>query len=176
MDAPEVIGYGDYSVEPFSEYLARWPAELNSFPPCLIENWVHRHWPQFRDEWMPQDALNWKYMSFSLSNSEIMQIAHFVSDLRIMDHWGDQLFKDKIRKETWLAKFMLEHGTTPAPILVLEANARVRHPKALEGESILKPFQIIEGHMRLSYIRGMIRHHHPTLKAQHEVWYATVTI
>lgn len=176
MDAPEVIGYGDFEVEPFADYLLRWPAELKSFPACLIENWVYRHWHQFRDAWMPQRALEWTYESRTFSNDEVMKIAHFENDLRTMDYWGDQLFSDKRRRETWLAEFMLEHGTTPAPILVLDADTEVRHPRAFEGESILEPFQIVEGHMRLSYLRGMIRHNHSFLKEQHVVWYATANI
>jgi hypothetical protein len=176
MDAPDVIGYGNCEVEPFSDYLRRWPAELKAFPANLIETWVYRHWDQFRDEWMPQRALEWKYESRFFSNDEVMKIAHFANELSIMDYWGDQLFSCRIRRETWLAAFMLRHGTTPEPILVLDADTKVRHHKAFEGEVILKPFHIIEGHKRLSYLRGMIRHNHPLLKKQHVIWYATANI
>jgi|TARA_R110000822_G_C15335419_1_gene495146 hypothetical protein len=173
MDAPEVIGHGSPMVEQFGEYRRRWPPELNAFPECLIESWVYRHWAQFRIEWMPQGALNWHYEKKSFSNDQIMQIAHFESDLRTMDYWGDQLFVNRARRGRWLAKHMLEHGTTPVPILVLRAGANVRHPRAFEGERILEPYQIVEGHMRLSYLRGMIRHKYSALKENHDVWFAT---
>lgn len=176
MTAPEVIGHGSFQVESFGDYRARWPSELSAFPECLIENWVYRHWGQFRTEWMPQGALHWRYEKRSFSNDQIIQIAHFEGDLRTMDYWGDQLFVDRARRETWLAKYMLEHGTTPAPILVLKAGANVRHPRAFEREKILEPFQIIEGHMRLSYLRGMIRHKFPALRESHDVWFASAGV
>lgn len=173
MEAPEVIGYGDFNVESFAEYLGRWPDTLRDFPENLIENWVYRHWPQFRDDWMPQGALGWRYELNTFTNEQVMSIAHYENDLRSMDYWGDQLFVDRIRQSTWLATYMLEHGTTPAPILVLNAGCSVRHPRAIYEESILEPFQIVEGHMRLAYLRGMIRGHYPRLQLQHEVWVAT---
>ncbi|TPG51036.1 hypothetical protein EAH75_06470 [Rhodanobacter glycinis] len=176
MEAPAVLGYGDFHVEPFIEYVLRWPTELEAFPRCLIENWVYRHWSQFRDDWMPQGALEWLYEKETLSNDEIMQIAHFENDLRTMDYWGDQLFVDKMRRDTWLANFMLGYGTSPVPILVLRAGTDVRHPRALDGEKILEPFQIVEGHMRLSYLRGMIRHDHELIREEHDVWVATAGI
>lgn len=172
MNAPEVKGYGDLRVEPYENYLARWPADLNEFPKCLIENWVYRHWSQFRDEWMHQGALSWKYELKRFSNEEIMSIAHFENTLKTMDYWGKQLFIDKSRQETWLARYMLTAGTSPAPILVLNAGANVRHPRAHKGEKILEPFQIIEGHMRLSYLRGMIQNQYKPLKDSHNVWVA----
>lgn len=173
MYAPEVRGYGDFNVEPFEEYIKRWPRELESFPRDLIETWVHRHWLEFGDHWMVNGALKWSYELRTFSNDDVLRILTFENMLKTMDYWGDELFRNRLRRETWLAKFMLEHGTTPSPILVFEGGANRIHPRGLPGEKMLEPFQLIEGHMRTAYLRGMIRHSHPMLKSAHQVWVAS---
>ena len=118
MQAPEVRGYGDFNVEPFQEYIERWPPELASFPRDLIETWVHRHWREFSNYWEVNGALKWNYELRTFSNNDVLRIRTFDDMLETMDYWGDELFRNRLRRETWLAKFMLEHGTTPSPILI----------------------------------------------------------
>lgn len=173
MQAPEVCGYGDFNVEPFKEYVERWPSELASFPRDLLETWVYRHWGEFSNYWMPNGALEWNYELRTFSNEDVLRILTFEKMLETMDYWGDELFRNRQRRETWLAKFMLEHGTVPSPILVFEGGANKVHPRGLPGEKMLEPFQLIEGHMRTAYLRGMIRHSHSTLMSAHQVWVAT---
>jgi len=92
MIVPEVKESGGSGTEAFEEYFSRWPRELGNFPRDVVENWVYRHWRDFRRHWY--------------------------------------------------------------------------HPMGAP----MHDTQLIEGHLRLAYLRGMIRHNHPSLRDRHEVW------
>lgn len=64
---------------------------------------------------------------------------------------------------------MLENGTTPAPIIVAKNAHNIKNHRGREMYMKV-PFQLIEGHMRLAYLRGMIKQKHPKLKDEQEVW------
>ncbi|WLA12321.1 hypothetical protein [Xanthomonas translucens] len=170
MIAPEVKGYGECDTESFDDYYARWPDQLSNFPKCVIENWVYRHWQDFENLWLDKSIELFAFTQAELNNSQIMQIGHIDKWLKTLDYWGDELFRDKMRQETWLAKYMLANGTSPAPIIVAPNTSGLEHPKGTPMHSN----QLIEGHMRLAYLRGMIRHHHPTLKSSHSVWHVSL--
>jgi hypothetical protein len=166
MQIPAVQGDGSPDRESFEDYYARWPAEFSNFPKCVVENWVYRHWSQFRNNWLERSVKDFVFTSASYGNSHIMQIGHISDWLDTLDYWGDELFQSKQRQDTWLAKYMLANGTSPAPIIVATEASGLEHPSRFP----MKQLQLIEGHMRLAYLRAMIRHHHPSLKASHLVW------
>lgn len=167
---PEVRGYGDLEVESFNDYVARWPRELANFPECVIRNWVYRHWSDFKNLWMNRSIQNFAFSEREFSNAESMQVSHVGKWLETLDHWGDELFSKQLRQETWLARYMLANGTTPAPIIVATGAEGLEHPRGGPMQAI----QLIEGHMRLAYLRGMIRHAHPPLKPSHAVWHLSL--
>lgn len=170
MIVPEVKGYGNFNVESFVDYYARWPEQLSNFPKCVVENWVYRHWQDFKSLWLDRSIELFAFRQVDLSNSEIMEISHIDNWLELLDYWGDELFRNKMRQETWLANYMLVNGTSPAPIIVAPNAYALEHPKG----GPMQANQLIEGHMRLAYIRGMIRHHHPKLKPSHIVWHVSL--
>ncbi|WP_230439251.1 hypothetical protein, partial [Xanthomonas campestris] len=102
----------------------------------------------------------------NLTNAEIMHIGHFDEWLETLDYWGDELFRDQIRRSTWLATYMLTNGTSPVPIIVAANSSGLMHPKG----ATMRSNQLIEGHMRLAYLRGMIRQNHTSLRQSHLVW------
>ena len=168
VKAPPVSNFGTIEVESFHSYLKRWPKGLSNFPPCVIENWVYRHWADFEVLWLKFDLQAFRFEATRLSNTQVMAIGHFDDWFRTLDFWGDDLFTDKLRRNTWLGAYMLEQGTLPAPIIVAVNAFGIKHP--LEGEPLKTPTHLIEGHMRLAYLRGMIRHGHSSLKPLHPVW------
>lgn len=166
MDVPAVKGYGDFETEPFDVYYTRWPAEFSNFPKCVVENWVYRHWKDFKDLWLDRSIEDFVFELTEFDNAQIMEISHFGNWLETMDYWGDELFRNKLRQSTWLAIYMLANGTTPTPIIIAPNASGLEHPKGVSMQKL----QLIEGHMRLSYLRGMIKHNHAALKASHVVW------
>jgi hypothetical protein len=166
MRVPAVKGYGDLETESFDDYYDRWPTELSNFPKCVVENWVYRHWQDFKNLWLDRSIEDFVFELAEFNNAQISEVRHIGDWLETMDYWGDELFRNKLRQSTWLAKYMLANGTTPAPIIIAPNASGLEHPK---GGS-MQDLQLIEGHMRLSYLRGMIRHNHSGLKALHVVW------
>lgn len=167
MIPPAVKGYGTFDVETFDEYYARWPTELSNFPACVVENWVYRHWADFESLWVDKGVESFTFSEATLTNNQILAVGHTGDWLETLDYWGDELMRDKQRQETWLARYMLTHGTTPAPIIVAPHVSGLAHPRGLA----MVPNQLIEGHMRLAYLRGMIRYSHSELKPDHAVWH-----
>mgnify|MGYP006865036200 CR=1 FL=1 len=173
MHVPPVEGYGDFDIEPFESYEVKWTSnDISGFPSCLVENWVYRHWQEFSCYWLPAGALEWRYELCTFSNKMIGEVCTFPQMMETMKYWGEELFCNRIRKETWLATFMLENGTSPAPILVFEDGEGLIHPRGRAGEKMCAPYQLIEGHMRTAYLWGMQRNSHPALKSEHQVWLA----
>ena len=142
-------------------------------PECLIETWAHRHWVEFSSYWIPAGALDWVYELRRFSNAEILEIRTDARGMATLNCWGDQLMADKLRQDSWLGEYMLAIGTTPRPILVFEGGGATEHPRGVAGAKMIEPFQLIEGHMRLAYLRGMQRAGWDKLQESHEVWVAT---
>lgn len=170
MIVPAVKDYGGHNQESFDDYYKRWPNELSNFPRCVVENWVHRHWQDFKNHWLGRSIECYSFELTNLTNPQIMEIGHIADWLKTLDYWGDELFRSKARQETWLGKYMLANGTTPAPIIVAPNATGLEHPKGGPMHSN----QLIEGHMRLAYLRGMIRHSHQALGTAHVVWHASM--
>lgn len=159
-------------VEPLSSYLSSWPAEYSNVPAIVIETWIYRHWSEFQ-EWLPLNPLEWQYEPATLSNDEIMTVRHPGQFAKTLEFWGSDLISGQNRKSTRLGKYMLESGTTPVPIIVAKNAGGWAHPRKQEL-LMCEPLQIIEGHMRMAYLQGMIRFNHTSLKASHEVIVVTL--
>lgn len=124
--------------------------------------------------WYPLGVLNWKYEKRIFDTEQIMDIGACRRFMEALDDWGDQLFIDKQRRSTWLAQYMLENGKAPVPILVLEGEEFFVNPQCGSCEEpSIKSYQLIEGHMRTAYLRGMIKVGFAKLKKSHEIWVAS---
>lgn len=169
---PAPHGWGTNHVESFVDYRQRWPKRYEHIPDCVIETWIHRHWGQFK-EWLPLCPLDWTYELHEMSSREILTIGHVANWMSILTGWGNDLLDRDSRKATWLGRFMLEQGTTPAPIIVAQNAGHWPHPR-VPDEKMHEPLQLIEGHMRLAYLRALIQRRHSTVKATHSVIIATL--
>ncbi len=172
IEVPKPKNYGSHDVESFDEYQKRLPGEFKAVPKVIVESWIYRHWREFQ-EWLPLRPLEWKYTLVSMPSAEIMRISHVSDWPGTLQFWGDDLFVGSCRKDTWLGKFMLGHGTTPLPMIVAIDAGHVGHPRE-RGLPMKTPYQIIEGHMRLAYLQSMIRRKHETLASTHDVFVAEI--
>ncbi len=172
MDISSVFNFDHPNRESLDQYIKRWPSKYDHFPKCLVNNWVYRHWPEFSTYWYKTGVLDWKYELQEFDIHTLLKISHHGDWIQQLDCWGDHLFRNEHRKRTWLGSYMLEHGTTPAPILVLESDGELPHPRSHSGEKMCAPLQLIEGHMRTAYLRGMINNEYGKLQKRHLVWVA----
>jgi hypothetical protein len=111
----------------------------------------------------------WDFELKNFSSDQIMAIDHVGKWIEELDAEGVEYVGGFPRSQTGLAKYMLEHGTFPVPIIVAENSGHVVHPRS-NREKMKVPFQLIEGHCRLACIRGMIAHKHPSTRNSHPVW------
>jgi len=167
---PKPRNYGSFDVEPFEDYLARLPAEFDAIPDLVIETWIYRHWREFQ-EWLPLRPLEWEYTLTSMPSAEVLRISHVSDWPKTLRYWGDDLLDGTFRKDTWLGRYMLEHGTAPTPLIVALNAGRWGHPRE-GGHAMQEPYQIIEGHMRLAYLQALIRRNYTTVLPNHQVFLA----
>lgn len=173
MQYPSVRGYGDFEVETFDSYYARWPQELSAVPRQVVQDWIYRHWRDFSNHWSGLAPHTWSYELKSLSSEEIRSIDHVGTWISELDAEGVEYISDTPRSRTRMAKYMLEYGTFPVPILVAQSAGHVVHPRSVR-EFMKEPLQLVEGHCRLACLRGMMNAKHPNLAHQHQVWVATI--
>ncbi len=169
---PEPTNWGERDVEPFETYFERWPTEYAHVPSSVVETWIYRHWRDFQC-WLPLQPLDWAYELKQLSSYDILTVGHVRRWPETLKFWGDDLFEGTSRRATWLGRTMLTTGTTPAPMIVALNAGRYGHPREA-NVPFVEPYQLIEGHMRLAYLQGMIRHGHPQLRPHHDVVIATL--
>ena len=173
MIYPPVRNYGDIDVESFESYYARWPKILAEIPKGVVEDWVHRHWRDFRNHWVDLEPHMWRYELELFSCGDILRIDHIGTWIRELDAEGVEYVSGAPRSQTRMAQFMLKNGTYPVPILVAKDAGHVVHPRSAR-EPMKAPLQLIEGHCRLACLRGMINSSHPNLAREHAVWVATL--
>ena len=170
-EIPEPLRWDSASQEPFSEYRRRWPEKYSHIPDAIIESWIHRHWSQFRD-WRTLRPESWTYEIRKFTSSDVLRIGDVCDRAADSIAWGDDLMDGFKDGEIWLRDYMLENGTTPAPILVAENAAHIRHPH--NGGNMVEPFQLIEGHRRRALLGAMIRRRHPNMPSRHDVVVARI--
>lgn len=113
------------------------------------------------------NPFDWEYRPMEMTSAEVMSIFHVKDWPETLMGWGDWLFDDPRRRKTWLAKRMLEIGTTPAPIIVAVNSGSFVHPR--EHYKMVAPYQLVEGHMRLAYLHSMIRRGYEGTQPKHAV-------
>jgi hypothetical protein len=170
---PAVRHYGNIQAESFEEHYARWPAALSGIPRGIVQDWIHRHWSDFRRHWVKLTPHRWSFELASLSNDQVLSIGHVGTWISELDAEGVEFVTGKPRSRTRLAQFMLENGTFPVPIIVARDASHMVHPRS-GGELTKAPYQLIEGHARLACLRGMINVGHSRLAERHDVWIATI--
>ncbi len=174
MEIPVRNDPSDYRKEPFEEYYARWPKELSHVPESVIKMWMWDHNEQVvnfcRDYY---DVEKWVFSLETFDNSKIQEVKHFSDELEKLDNIGEAFINgEHVGYDT--AEFMLENGTFPCPIIVVENGSKYEHHRSHAGEKMLEPYHPIEGNRRLAFVRALIRYEHPSLKNEHRVWVATI--
>jgi hypothetical protein len=156
--------FSDLNQEPFESVITRLKNTLPNFPDDVIEQWTYRHFNDFvHDYWY----LEYDKLVFSLVKWDLNQIMEIESKIMTtLDFWGDELYKSKtnFRTKTWLGNFFITNKTWPKPIIVFD------NTNKLIETNMFKQFILLEGHMRLAYMRGQIKHGIEQIENQHDIW------
>ena len=163
-----------FEIESFDSYYSRWPKELTNIPEDVVRHWIYYHNGFFWEGGIIYEIDRWSFDLKVFSNEKIMEIAHYPSEIERMDYNGETLMKKGMPGYD-TAEYMLQHGTFPCPIIVAYNAGAHKHAKSIGTETMLEPYHLVEGHRRLGFARGMIRHNYKHLKREHKVWLVTIT-
>jgi hypothetical protein len=164
--------WGSFDLEPFDQYRARWPEKYNRIPDEVIETWIHRHWSDFQ-QWHSLHPLEWEYEPREFTSEEVLKVSHVGNWMETLAYWGNDLLDGPTRKSTWLGKFILEQGTTPSPMIIARGVGKWYHPRE-KAYLMQEPFQLIEGHMRLAYLRALILRGYSLIRPMHRIILASI--
>lgn len=157
-----------YEIEPFPAYVIRAKKVLPNFPECVIEQWPYRHFENFKCDyaWM-----GFKGFRFSKENWHKDKIVSEIGSNIMLQDWGENLHNGTSgsSRATSLAKSMLKNGTWPRPIIALRNDNGFSMPNGL---ALAKPYHLIEGHTRFSYLCAMVLAHANDVLDTHELWIA----
>lgn len=156
-------------VEPFEQVFDRLSKALPNFPKCVLEQWTYRHFQSFCYEywWLEFDKLTFEKEKFN--KKQIMNIGSRILDTQ--DYWGDDFIENPNfrMKSTWLGQYMNKHKTWPKPIIIFDTQANT-YKENEKSEPLSVPYHLLEGHMRLAYMRAFIRHEIEDVSSFHDVW------
>jgi hypothetical protein len=153
-------------IEPFDEYYSRVHPILPNWPECAVKNWLHRHFNDaFRDYgWLGFDQISFEQIG--ITRDEVYSLIGTFK-LKRVDGWGEKIYSCQGAMQSWLQKSMLDYGTWPVPIIVLENLFGKASP---HGEILAQPLHLLEGHLRLGYFRNMYRREPERLSKTHLAW------
>jgi hypothetical protein len=161
--APKV-GASDFDKESFVDWYRRIKPLIPHVPENVAEHWLHRHWGYSPYESLPLARLRFSLQTWPL---ERFHRVEYGSTWKISPNNCNRLYEPEIRS-TRLAQLMLATGTWPAPVIILD-----NHDGSLKHRGRrMAPWQLIEGHLRLWYLRCLESRNEAT--AFHQVWEMTV--
>jgi hypothetical protein len=157
------LRWGEIDVEPFAAYADRVSGLLPNFPAPVLEQWLHRHFPDVasRFDWA-LDELTFRMESWSLEQ--------IVDDVRAWEgvrNWTDFLLNEAQDGYCFLERYMVEHGTWPTPIIVLP---NTRDFRLSNGYPLERPVHLVEGHRRLGFLHALLEHPDWTPAREHDLY------
>lgn len=167
----------------FSDFCKVIPKELSNFPEDVLKQWVYEHGKGDGDV---IDALNlipnlaeWRFELVDMTNADIKRIRHYPYDERLLLPKGEWWLKSGRHSAPAFFDYMLEHGTTPVPIIIAQNASGHNHPIIAyrypeHGGSMLDPLHLLEGNRRFALLRAMINNDVASLQDKHLVWVVTM--
>jgi hypothetical protein len=158
----------EFDKEPFEAWFAHVRGDIPHVPACVAETWIHRNWGYSGYHWLPLARLRFEKQRWA--NAEVLRIGEGLEHPQWSRSWSEELGRvGSAHRQSWVGRFMLEHRTWPAPILVLDnPRRRVTDP----SRERLARIHLIEGRVRAAY-----HHHlatHGLALAEHDVWVAKI--
>lgn len=161
------IGYGDFNSESLPDYLSRVRPLVPRYPDCVLEQWLHRHWTCVRSQWAWLGLPGLQFREETWPVERINTLPY--SNKKNIDGWTEQFKTDPRFQSSYLGKYMLENGTWPAPIIVILNELGLKMPN---GFPLSSPYDLLEGHHRLAYLRAMHESGVASLQGTHDIWIA----
>jgi len=140
---------------------------LKEWPEEVLREWLFRHADCMED----YAFLNFSRFHFRLETWTIDQLPgrEAFASPQLCDEFQN-VEKRAASRYDWLARFMMEHGTWNTPPILLDSiQLIVRKP----NRPLRKPWHLLEGHRRLSFLQGLKRLE--LAQPDHVVWVVTIS-
>lgn len=150
--------------ESLDTFIPKVKSFLPNMPDDVIDQWVYEAFSSFcnDEKWnIEYDRLHFQKNHMDIKDILKIRDASQFYEMGI----GYQIIDGSL--ESPLIQFMKKHGTWPRPIIVLDTEKSVTDTKF----KYLYPYQLLEGHLRLVYLRRMLDAGIYTNKV-HNVWIA----
>lgn len=166
----EPEGFGSRFCEPWEQWKEKAQRVLPHFPDDVLEQWVYRHWKGVFYNW---GWLDFQSMRFSLEEwtttniQSKIQTPHIDTVNKLSGRMMNPLFQ-----RSWLVQEMQLLGTWPVAPIVLHYE---RDLPMLNGKTLKAPFNLLEGHHRLAYLRQMAEQGLDVCE-HHKVWVVRIPL
>lgn len=158
------LGRNERLEESAAEYVRRMQTTiLPHWPEEPLTEWLYRHYNDLETYgFLGYESLKFERQTWNLNNIPGREA---FADPRFCDDFSRDL-ETRAQGHDWLARYMSEHRTWPTPILLLEnLDGALAYP---HGEKLKQPYQLLEGHRRLSFLNALRRSGRALPK--HEIW------
>ena len=154
-------------VENFENYLPRARRLAPNFPVCVLRQWIYRHFDDAVHDygWLGFRGLNFRKENWS--TNAILEKVKWRTGRDLVPKWAFQLRNNAGFRRSWLGTYMIEHGTWPAPILVIDNKAGLRDPRSIP---LGIPHHLLEGHHRLAYLYALVDDSRGNPQDEHDLW------
>ncbi|WP_108652368.1 hypothetical protein [Dongshaea marina] len=158
----------DCSEEKCPEYLSRMRREVPDIPQNILQHWIFRHWRGFESNWgwLDLEQIHFEKLCYS-TKVLIQELGTHRRDT--INYWSRVHQDNSYVRDSWLAQSMLEQGSWPEPIIVLNNNQQLNDPS---GRPMAK-LHLLEGHHRFAYLKSMYDNSPQLLLPEHEIWLLT---
>ncbi len=164
FDRLSVSGEGE-DQEEFEQWHQRVREQIPHVPACVAEHWLYRHGIHTPYDWLPLSRMRFKQETWELAR--ILSIGEGVEP-QWSPNWAEELETDPNHYESELGQYMLDSGTWPVPIIVLDNETGLQS----SDDEPLARWHLIEGHMRSAYMDHLAKT--GRAKETHQVWVTTI--
>jgi hypothetical protein len=153
-----------FDKEAEEKYIYRMKKLLPCFPDDVLINWFYRHWMNVVDYY----PLGFESLRFTLQTWKLDDIPG-VEAMRDGSFFGnfDYLLKSKTARDP-VSSMMNNEGKWPCPVIFFQ---NTTNEVDYCGEPLKRPWHLLEGHRRLSYL--ITARERSIAALEHKVWVVT---
>ncbi|HIF9208862.1 TPA: hypothetical protein ACX6QM_002098 [Photobacterium damselae] len=163
-------GFGERHCESLDRWKQRAHMTLPNFPDDVLEQWLYRHWKGVMYNWGWLDFRGMVFTKETWSTEDILAKVQTPSQ-DVIDRLSQRMTNVMFQR-SWLVQNMTERGTWPVAPIVLDFE---RDLYASNGKILKAPFNLLEGHHRLAYLKGLVEQGE-YVRDQHELWIAKIPV
>ena len=163
-------GFGSRHCEPWEQWRERVHGVLPQFPEEVLEQWVYRHWKGVLCNW---GWLDFQAMSFTKERWSTDDIINQIKTPHddVVSKFSSRM-NNPLFQRSWLVQNMQDNGTWPVAPIVLQYE---RDLYATNGRILKAPFNLLEGHHRLGYLKS-IAENDGYLQDHHNIWLVRIAL